>query len=145
MKLYLSYTKQDRKHTVGFSWRNSAFKKNWGNYAGFFTRSVIWMELGQRYFIKFLHDSGKDGPEIHSILLEHYGKDSYRKMAVYYWIKEVKRGRTDLTDKEAPGKPLDEDLTAVTQRQHEEGPYLSARRIVKTVGVAPSTVCRYLH
>jgi hypothetical protein len=77
--------------------------------------------------------------------MEHYGKDAYRKMAVYYWIKEVKRGRTDLTDKEAPVKPLDEDLAAAIQRQNKKGPYLSAQRIAKTLGAAPSTVCRYLH
>jgi hypothetical protein len=40
---------------------------------------------------------------------------------------------------------LDEDLTAVIHRQHEKGPYLSARRIAKTVGIAPSMMCRYLH
>jgi transposase len=145
MKVYLSYTKQDRKHTVCLSWRNFAFKKKRWNYAGFFTKGVISMELEQRYVITFLRDFGKDGAEIHSIFMEHYGKDSNRKTAVYYWIKEVKQGRTDLTDKEAPGKPLDEDLAAVIQRQHEEGHYLSARRIAKTVGVALSTVCRYLH
>jgi hypothetical protein len=50
------------------------------------------MELEQRYVIRFLHDCGKGGAEIHSILMEHYGKDVCRKTAVYYWIREVKRG-----------------------------------------------------
>jgi hypothetical protein len=126
-------------------WRNFAFKEKRGNYAGFFTESVISMELEQRYVIKFLHDCGRHGAEIHSILMEQYGKDAYRKTAVYYWIKEVKQGRTDLRDKEAPGKPLDEDLAAVIQRQHEEDPYLSARRIGKTVSVALSRGCWSLH
>jgi hypothetical protein len=103
------------------------------------------MELEQRYIIKLLHDCGKDGAAIHSILMEHYGKDTYPKTAVNHWIKGVKLGRTDLTDKKAHGKPLDEDLAAIIQRQHEKGPSLSARRIAKTVGIAPVTVCRYLH
>jgi hypothetical protein len=64
-----------------------------------FHKNVISMELEQRYVITFLRDCGKDGAEINSILMEHYGKDSNRKTDVYYWIKEVKRGRTDLTDK----------------------------------------------
>jgi hypothetical protein len=89
--------------------------------------------------------AAKKGAEIHSILMEHYGKDAYRKTAVYYWIKKVKRRRTELTDKEAPGKPLDGDVASVIQRQHDEDPYLSSRRIAKTVGDAPPTVCRHLH
>jgi hypothetical protein len=76
MKLYLSYTKQDRKHTVCLPCRNLAFKKKRGNYAGFFTKSVISMELEQTFLIRFVHDCGKDGAEIYSILMEHYGKDA---------------------------------------------------------------------
>jgi hypothetical protein len=82
MKLYLSYAQQDGKHTVCLPGETFAFKKKRGNYAGLFTKSVVPIELEQRYVIKFLHDCGKDAAEIHSILMEHYGKDSYRKRAV---------------------------------------------------------------
>jgi hypothetical protein len=88
--------------------------------------SKIWIFIEEIEIFLFpflfpqISDCGKDGPEIHNILMDHYGKAAYRKTAVYYWTKEVKRGRTNLTDKEAPGKLLDEDLAAVIQRQHEK-------------------------
>jgi hypothetical protein len=100
--------RQDHKHTVCLPCRNFAFKKKQGNYAGFFTKSAISMEREQRYVIKFRHGCGKDGTEIHSILMEHYGKEAHRKTAVPLDQRGA-AGRTDLTDKEAPGKLLDED------------------------------------
>jgi hypothetical protein len=43
-------------------------------------------------------------------LSNHYRRDALQQTLVYYWIKEVKSGRKDLSDIQPPGRAPDESL-----------------------------------
>jgi hypothetical protein len=48
---------------------------------------------------------------------------------VYFWINEVKRGRTDLNTIANPGKESDEGLAADITGKPNADPYLSAIKL----------------
>jgi hypothetical protein len=54
------------------------------------------MEVEQRYVIKFFADGRMQEADIVKCLNEHYGHDVLGRSRVYYWLTEVKRGKTDL-------------------------------------------------
>ena len=100
--------------------------------------------LEQRYCIKFLHFQGYPGNEIFEQLKEMYGDESLCKAQVYFWIGEIKRGRTDLSDAPHPGRPqntyIDDQIRAVIK----VNPYASCREIGTMVGSCGATVFRRL-
>jgi predicted transcriptional regulator len=63
---------------------------------------------------------------------------------MYVWINEVKQGRTDLNTLASPGRELDESLAALFAGKLDADPHLSASKLAKSLGIAASTVCRYL-
>jgi hypothetical protein len=63
---------------------------------------------------------------------------------VYFWINEVKRGRTDLNTIAGPGSEPDESLAAVIASELDADPHFSARKLAQPLGIATSTVCPYV-
>jgi hypothetical protein len=86
------------------------------------------MEVEQRYVIKFFTDEGMLGIEIISRLSKQYGENALSRMQVYFWISEIKRGRTDLNT--IAGK-LDADPTS----RRESSPNPWALRLQRSVAI----------
>jgi hypothetical protein len=63
---------------------------------------------------------------------------------VYFWINEVKWGRTDLNTIASPGRQPNESLVTVIAGKLDADPYLSARKLAQSLGIAALTVCRCL-
>jgi hypothetical protein len=102
------------------------------------------MEVEQRHVIKFLSDEGMPGVQIVERLRQHYGEDALSRKQVYFWINEVKRGRTDLNTIASPGRGPDESLAAVIAGKLDADPHFSVRKLTQSLKIAASTVCRYL-
>jgi 3-mercaptopyruvate sulfurtransferase SseA len=100
-------------------------------------------ELEQRYVIKFFAHEGMQDVQILPRLRDHYEAQALPRTQVYYWINEVKRGRTDLNTAASPGREPDEGLAAVIAGKLDADPHLSARKPASFLGIASSTVCRY--
>jgi hypothetical protein len=54
---------------------------------------------------------------------------------VYFWIKEVKRGRTGLNTIASPGRELGETLAAVITGKLEADPHFSTRKLAQSLGL----------
>jgi hypothetical protein len=102
------------------------------------------MSLEQRHFIKIHHDRGEKPLEILRKLREHYKENAPSRTAVYYWIKEIRLGRTDLHDIQSPGRTPDEGIAPAVERAHAEDPFLSATAIAEKLKIDVKTVIRYL-
>jgi predicted transcriptional regulator len=63
---------------------------------------------------------------------------------VYFWINKVKRGRTDVNIIASPRRGPDESLAAVIAGRLDAHPHFSVRKPAQSLGIAASTVCRYL-
>lgn len=109
-----------------------------------FIKNARLSKMEQRYEIAFLTRRGMNGKHIHAILKETYGDDSYKQTQVYYWMAEVKAGRTDLSDLPRSGRPSDDGLTRVILNVLEIDPHASARKIARSLFISPSTVVRHL-
>jgi histone-lysine N-methyltransferase SETMAR len=107
-------------------------------------KSDISMEIEQRYVIKFFVEEGTPSPMILDVISRHYKEKALHRSAIYGWIAEVKRGRTDLSTISSPGRTPDEGLAAAIARKHEKEPRLSARGIARSLEISHETVCRYL-
>jgi hypothetical protein len=55
------------------------------------------------------------------LLNVHYGHDALSRSRVYYWIAEVKRGRTDFSNHPSPGTP-DEVMINAIANKHAKDP-----------------------
>jgi hypothetical protein len=102
------------------------------------------MEVEQGHVIKFFSDEGLPGVQIVECLRQHYGKDALSRTQEYFWINEAKRARTDLSTIASPGREPDESLAAVIAGKLDTDPHFSARKLAQSLGIAASTVCRYL-
>jgi histone-lysine N-methyltransferase SETMAR len=98
------------------------------------------MAVEQRFVIKYWYDEGLTGVQIIQKLKDHYGKDALSNSEIYRWIREVKCGRTDLTNALPPGRPRIEDLAPQILRLLDDDPHASARQIAGALGVSPATV-----
>ena len=100
--------------------------------------------MEQRYCIKHLKLLGYQGNEIVSQLHEWFGDESLSRTQVYYWIGELNRGRTDLSDALRSGRPrhtyIDDEILAWIKVD----PYASCREIASKVGSSGATVHRRL-
>jgi hypothetical protein len=108
------------------------------------TKGVKIVEVEQRYIIKFFSDEGMPGVRIIGRLRQHYGEDALSRTQMYFWINEVKRGRTDLNTIASPGREPDESLVAIITGKFDANPHFSARKLLQSLAIAASTVCRYL-
>jgi hypothetical protein len=76
------------------------------------------------YVINFFTDKGMPAVEITSRLRDHYGEDALSRTQIYFWINEIKRGRTDLNNIANPGREPDEGLAGVIAAKLDAGPHL---------------------
>jgi hypothetical protein len=94
--------------------------------------------------IKFFSDEGMPGVQIVARLRQHYGEGLPSRTQVCFSVNQVKRGRTDLSTIASPGRQPDEGFAAVKAGKLDSDPHLSVRKLAQSLGVAASTVCRYL-
>jgi hypothetical protein len=107
------------------------------------------MEIEERYVIKFFTDEHISEVEIISRLRNYYEDDALSRTQMYSWIHEVRRGRADLSTIASPGRKFDESSMKVLPLLLLESSIpililLSARKLANSLGITPSTVCRYL-
>jgi hypothetical protein len=108
------------------------------------TRSGKIIDAEQRYAIKFFSGEGMPEVQIVERRRQHYEEDALSRTQVYFWIDEVKRGRTDVNTMASPGREPDESLAAVIAGKLHTDPHFSARKLAQSLGIAASMVCRYL-
>jgi hypothetical protein len=101
------------------------------------TESAKIMAFEQCYLIKLLSDEGMPGVQIVKRLRQHYGEDALSRTQVYFWIREVKPGRTDFNTIASPGKEPDESLAAVIAGGLDCDPQFSARKLAQSLGLQP--------
>jgi hypothetical protein len=87
------------------------------------------MEFEQRYVLKFFSDEGILGVQIVKCLRQHCGEDALSRTQMYFWINEVKQGRTDLDTIASPGREPDESLAAVIASKLDVDLHFSARKL----------------
>jgi hypothetical protein len=102
------------------------------------------MEVEQRYVIKFFSDEITPGVQIVARLRQHYGEGAVSRTQMYFWINEVKRGRTDLNTIGSREREADEGFLAVIAGKLDADPRLSASKLAHSLGIAASSVRRFL-
>jgi hypothetical protein len=102
------------------------------------------MTLEQRYVIKFFVDEGLPGVQIVDRIQQHYHDEPLSRTQIYYWIKEIKLGRTDLSNIPPPGREPDELLADCIAEAHAADPHLSARKIAQALNISLDSVRRHL-
>ena len=103
------------------------------------------MDIEQRFVIKFLLRKNFKNEEIITELQTVYGDDVYSQSSIYFWISEIRRGRTDLLNQQSSGRPIDHQIDHLILKELEIDPFVSARMIAKRIRVAVSTVTNHLH
>ena len=103
------------------------------------------MDIEQRFVIRFLIRKNLTKEDIIAELQNTYGDDAYSQSSIYFWIGEIKRGRTDLFNLPSPGRPVDDQIDTLIQKELENDPFVSARIIARRIRVAISTVTTHLH
>jgi histone-lysine N-methyltransferase SETMAR len=107
-------------------------------------KSVTFMNLEQRYFILFHWDDDLPTKEIFLLLGEKYGEDALSLSQVYYWTREFRLGRRDVSDAPRSGRPPDEGIPWAIHSVLQADPLVSARAIARTLKLSVSTVLRHL-
>jgi hypothetical protein len=102
------------------------------------------MEIEQRYVIKFFIDEGMKLLDVLMGLHKHYGPRAFSPSTLYFWIREARRGRTDLSEIPGAGRTSDEGLATVIARRQEQDPHLCARKLTHSLRISPTTGCHYL-
>lgn len=103
------------------------------------------MDIEQRFVIKFLLRKNFKNEEIITELQTVYGDDAYSQSSIYFWISEIRRGRTDLLNQQGSGRPIDDQTDLLILKELEIDPFVSTRMIAKRIRVAVSTVTNHLH
>jgi hypothetical protein len=93
------------------------------------------MGIEQRYVVKFFTDEGMPAVEIISRLRDHYGEDALSRTQIYFWINEIKRGRTDINNIASPGREPNEGLAGVIAAKLDADPNLSAQSSASLCGL----------
>ena len=105
------------------------------------------LELEQRTNIKFLVKLGKSGNEIRVMLVQVYGDNAMKKIAVYKWVKRFSEGRESVTEKERSGRPAtsrtEENIAKIRQIVHENL-LLTVSSIAEQVNIDRETVRKIL-
>jgi hypothetical protein len=102
------------------------------------------MEVEKRHVIKFFTDEGMSAVKSISRLRDHYGEDELSRTQIYFWINEIRRGRTDLNNIAGPGGERDAGLAGVIAAKRYADAHLLARKLAQSLQIAVSAVCRYL-
>ena len=102
------------------------------------------MNIEQRFVIRFLHRKNFNNEEIIAELKIVYGDDVYSQSSIYFWIGEIRRGRTDLLNYQNPGRTTYDQIDPLILKELENDPLVSARMIAKRILVAVSTVINHL-
>ena len=100
--------------------------------------------MEQRYVIKFLHLDGYSANEIISKLHDIYSDKALSRTQVYFWLAEIRRGRTDLNDEPRAGRPFNDDLDERIRACIQINPHNSCRCIAAQLGTSGSTVFRHM-
>ena len=96
--------------------------------------------MEQRYCIKYLKLLGYQGNEIVNQIYDCFGDESLSRTQVYYWIGELNRGSTDLSDALRSGRPLHEYIDDEILTWIKVDPYASCREIASKLGSSGATV-----
>ena len=108
---------------------------------------MLELELEQRTDIKFLVRLGKSGNEIGEMIVQVYGDNAIKKIAVYKWMKHFSEGRDSVTDEERSGQPatsrMEENITKIYQIVRENR-WLTVRIIAEQVNIDRETVRKIL-
>jgi hypothetical protein len=75
-------------------------------------------------------------------LKHHFAKGALHRTQVYYWMTEMKPGRTDLATMVSPSPTPDARLALANKIEGD--PFLSARTGACSMGIAASTVTHHL-
>jgi hypothetical protein len=102
------------------------------------------MGVEQRYVINFFSDEGMPGVQIVERLTQHYGEDALSRTQLFFWISEVRRGRTDFRTIASPGREPDKSLAAVIAGKLDADPHFSARKLAQCPEITASRVCRHV-
>jgi hypothetical protein len=82
----------------------------------------------QKYLTRFFSDESMGPLEIVQWVKKYDGKKALSWTQVYYWITEVKLGRTDLANLVSLGMAPDESLTIAIANKIERDPHLTSSR-----------------
>jgi hypothetical protein len=93
------------------------------------------MEVEQRYVVKFFVEEGMKRVEIIHNLNKHHDGDALQRTQVYYWIKEVKWRKKNLSN--GPPREGPDDCIATALK---EDPHLSTRKIAKALNSSSARV-----
>jgi hypothetical protein len=102
------------------------------------------MEGEQRCFNKLFLEKGMTGVEIIDRLNKCYGRNALQRTQMYYWIREVKSGRKDLSNVSPAGWALDEGLDHCVAKGLKEDIHPSTRKIAKALSISSATVRSHL-
>jgi hypothetical protein len=80
------------------------------------------MEIDQLSAIKFFADERMQGVNIIKHLNGNYGHDTLSRNRIDYWLAEMKRGRTDLSNITSPGRRSDDELRSIIPRRYKQYP-----------------------
>lgn len=103
------------------------------------------MEVEQRYANQFLLRKNLSPQKIVSEIKETYGDAAYSQSSIYFWIKEIKLGRTDLSNLPSTGKQVDDQIDYHIIYELECNPFASAKMIARRLRIAVSTVTDHFH
>lgn len=103
------------------------------------------MDIEQRFVIRFLLRKNLSNEDIIAELQNTYGDNVYSQSSIYFWIGEIRRGRTDLFNIPSPGRPVDDQIDTLIQKELENDPFISARMIARRTRFAISTITTHLH
>jgi DNA-binding transcriptional ArsR family regulator len=89
-------------------------------------------------------DEGLSGVEIVHRIQQHYSENPLSRTQVSCSIKEVKLGRTDLSNIPPPGREPDELLADCIAEAHAADHHISARKIAQALNISLDSVRHHL-
>jgi hypothetical protein len=68
-----------------------------------------------------------------------------KTMHVFYWVREIRPGREDLSDGARPGRPCQNNLDTILAHKLQPDPHTSALKLALSLCVSVQTVTNHLH
>ena len=75
--------------------------------------------IEQRGVVRFLWAKGMAGKDIHKEMLPMYGEHCLSRQAVHNWVQNFSEGRTSIEDEHRVGRPVKEQCTRGSERNHK--------------------------